>query len=227
MDYKDLRSIQESYTAMYSEEVVDEGLADMVDKATKAGQSGLEKMGVKINRTSRPTARPSVRTQDTMRKNQSSMEEVDVFDIIKGHLIDEGFADTEEAALAIMTNMSEDWKQSIVEGPVGEFADGVARTAGTVVGGAERVIKKGPGYLKQKLDNVKSTFDSARERTRENIPPNATKKPAAKSTPRPTPGGRMVKGNSTGPSAQSAVKRGGQSQHMGRDVPGADGPIRR
>jgi len=117
MDYKDLRSIQESYTAMYSEEVVDEGLADMVDKATKAGQSGLEKMGVKINRTSRPTARPSVRTQDTMRKNQSSMEEVDVFDIIKGHLIDEGFADTEEAALAIMTNMSEDWKQSIVEGP--------------------------------------------------------------------------------------------------------------
>ena len=39
----------------------------------------------------------------------------DVFDIIKGHLIDEGYADTEEAALAIMTNMSEEWRQSIVE----------------------------------------------------------------------------------------------------------------
>ena len=115
MDYKDLRNIQESYAAMYSEEVVDEGLADMVDKATKAGQSGLEKMGVKINRTPRPTARPSVRTQDTMRKNQSSMEEVDVFDIIKGHLIDEGFADTEEAAHSIMASMSEGWKQSIVD----------------------------------------------------------------------------------------------------------------
>lgn len=117
MDYKDLRSIQESYAAMYSEEVVDEGMADMVDKASKAAQGGLEKMGVKINRTPRPTARPSVRTQDTMRKNQSSMEEVGVFDIIKGHLIDEGFADTEEAAHSIMASMSEGWKQSIVEGP--------------------------------------------------------------------------------------------------------------
>ena len=92
-----------------------EGMADMVDKASKAAQGGLEKMGVKINRTPRPTARPSVRTQDTMRKNQSSMEEVDVFDIIKGHLIDEGFADTEEAAHSIMASMSEGWKQSIVE----------------------------------------------------------------------------------------------------------------
>ena len=40
----------------------------------------------------------------------------DVFDVIKGHLIDEGYADTEEAALKIMANMSEEWRQSIVEG---------------------------------------------------------------------------------------------------------------
>ncbi len=40
---------------------------------------------------------------------------VDMFDIVKGHLLDEGYADTEEAALAIMANMSEEWKQSIVE----------------------------------------------------------------------------------------------------------------
>ena len=46
----------------------------------------------------------------------SRNEQADLFDIIKGHLLDEGFADTEEAALAIMTNMSEEWKQSIVEG---------------------------------------------------------------------------------------------------------------
>ena len=43
-------------------------------------------------------------------------ESVDTFDIIKGHLIDEGYADTEEAALAIMTNMSEEWKSEIIEG---------------------------------------------------------------------------------------------------------------
>ena len=113
MDYKDLRSIQESYNGMYSEEVVEEGLAGMVDKATKAGQAGLEKMGVKINRTPKPTARPSVRTQDTMRQNKTSMEEVDVFDIVKGHLIGEGL--TEEEALAKMVNMTEEEKAEIME----------------------------------------------------------------------------------------------------------------
>jgi len=41
---------------------------------------------------------------------------LDLFDIVKGHLLDEGYADNEDAALAIMANMSEEWKQSIVEG---------------------------------------------------------------------------------------------------------------
>jgi hypothetical protein len=39
----------------------------------------------------------------------------DPFDVIKGHLLDEGYADNEEAALKIMANMSEDWRESIVE----------------------------------------------------------------------------------------------------------------
>jgi hypothetical protein len=38
----------------------------------------------------------------------------DLFDVIKGHLIDEGYADTEESALVIMANMSEEWRESIV-----------------------------------------------------------------------------------------------------------------
>ena len=42
-------------------------------------------------------------------------QSVDLFDIVKGHLMSEGYADTEEAALAIMANMSEEWRQSIVE----------------------------------------------------------------------------------------------------------------
>jgi len=43
-------------------------------------------------------------------------QSLDLFDIVKGHLLDEGYADTEDAALAIMANMSEQWKQSILEG---------------------------------------------------------------------------------------------------------------
>jgi hypothetical protein len=45
--------------------------------------------------------------------------EGDIFDVILEHLVAEGYADTNQAALAIMANMSEEWKQSIVEGGVG------------------------------------------------------------------------------------------------------------
>jgi|694.fasta_scaffold07515_15 hypothetical protein len=39
----------------------------------------------------------------------------DIFDIIKGHLLDEGYAETEKAALAIMANMGEGWKKEILD----------------------------------------------------------------------------------------------------------------
>jgi len=42
-------------------------------------------------------------------------EETDLYDIILSHLIDEGYADTEEAAECIMVNMSEEWRDDIVE----------------------------------------------------------------------------------------------------------------
>jgi hypothetical protein len=40
---------------------------------------------------------------------------LDMFDLVKGHLLDEGYADTEEAAIAIMANMSEEWRESILD----------------------------------------------------------------------------------------------------------------
>ena len=60
--------------------------------------------------TPAPAARPMGSARERMLQRQS----FDVFDVIKGHLIDEGYADTEEAALVIMANMSEEWKQSII-----------------------------------------------------------------------------------------------------------------
>ena len=41
-------------------------------------------------------------------------ESYDLYDIILSHLIDEGYADTEQAAEAIMVNMSEEWRETIV-----------------------------------------------------------------------------------------------------------------
>lgn len=43
-------------------------------------------------------------------------ESVDVFDYILEHLVAEGYADTNENALVIMANMSEEWREEILEG---------------------------------------------------------------------------------------------------------------
>ena len=56
------------------------------------------------------------------RRNQR--EDFDLYDIILSHLLDEGYADTFEGAEAIMVNMSEDWRESILsEDPVQDYRD--------------------------------------------------------------------------------------------------------
>ena len=57
----------------------------------------------------------------TRSDKQGIQDSYDLYDIILSHLIDEGYADTEQAAEAIMVNMSEDWRESIVEGAAGAF----------------------------------------------------------------------------------------------------------
>jgi hypothetical protein len=51
----------------------------------------------------------------TARKKFDEEVETDVFTQVLEYLVAEGYADTNENALAIMANMSEEWKQSIVE----------------------------------------------------------------------------------------------------------------
>ena len=61
------------------------------------------------------------------KKMKKEEVETDLFDVILEYLVAEGYADTNKAALAIMANMSEEWKQSIVEGltPLGVKTAGV------------------------------------------------------------------------------------------------------
>lgn len=49
-------------------------------------------------------------------RREDQKESFDLFDYLLEYLVAEGYADTNKAALAIMANMSEEWKQSIVEG---------------------------------------------------------------------------------------------------------------
>jgi len=66
--------------------------------------------------TPTPAARPVTPAKPTPRQARLNMEmEYDTFDTVLEYLVAEGYADTNEAALAIMANMSEEWRQSIVE----------------------------------------------------------------------------------------------------------------
>jgi hypothetical protein len=51
---------------------------------------------------------------DLAKKGVNLAADVDIFDLVKGHLLDEGYAETEQNALVMMANMSEEWRDSII-----------------------------------------------------------------------------------------------------------------
>ena len=68
-------------------------------------------MGVKINRDPRGTTTK----EDQEKKIEKNVkEDADLFDVIKGHLIDEGL--TEEEALKKMLTLTDDERSEIIEG---------------------------------------------------------------------------------------------------------------
>jgi hypothetical protein len=70
-------------------------------------------------------------------------EEVDIYDIVLSHLLDEGYAETPEAAEAIMVNMSEEWRDSILDEAYVDYRKGKLSTGKspqqTLAGRHERV----------------------------------------------------------------------------------------
>ena len=63
-----------------------------------------------------PKPKPTPKPQSNQERNPYGLnQDFDIFDAIKGHLLDEGYAETEDAAIAIMANMGEEWRNSILE----------------------------------------------------------------------------------------------------------------
>jgi hypothetical protein len=102
MNSKELRAIQEAYSQVYE---LDEAGTATGPRLTDA----YDKPPYGDDLKSKPTKK-GPKMKGVVRKEQA-----DLYDIILSHLIDEGYADTEQAAEAIMVNMSEDWRESIVE----------------------------------------------------------------------------------------------------------------
>jgi hypothetical protein len=99
-----------SSTASTSAAPARPSLSSQADEIRKMRASSLQRQGKPLD-----AATVSASTKPAFQANS-----FDPFDVIKGHLLDEGYADTEESALAIMTNMSETWKEEILEGVLGE-----------------------------------------------------------------------------------------------------------
>ena len=77
----------------------------------------------------------------------SRNEETDLFDAILEHLVAEGYADTNESALVIMANMSEEWREEILD----EAVRGSGRSIGNRITGNDirGVTRKGKTVYKK------------------------------------------------------------------------------
>jgi len=99
-------------------------LGDLDDKDDDEGdlEAGLKDTARKKRENVRKPLRDKVRAA---RKRMTKEDyELDLFDYLLEYLVAEGYADTNKSALAIMANMSEEWKQSILnEDPVQDYRD--------------------------------------------------------------------------------------------------------
>ena len=96
---------------------------------------------------------PKGKKLERQRKTGVSAESFDLYDVILSHLLDEGYADTEEAATAIMVNMSEEWRDSIVENRGMSYSGGKPGASGD--GGKPTGITGGTTYKMKGWDDDK------------------------------------------------------------------------
>jgi len=90
------------------------GIGDHADKTQSRVSTIVRKDPGAPNSQKLPPEERKRLSREIVRKKTN--EEVDLYDVILSHLLDEGYAETVENAESIMVNMSEDWRESICEG---------------------------------------------------------------------------------------------------------------
>jgi hypothetical protein len=118
MTSQELRNLQEAYLEVYEERSPSHPhwqTNSQFKKGEKKNQeliSAAQKRREDRRRNRNPLFGPGGKMTKTQR------EQIDLYGIILSHLLDEGYAETPEAAEAIMVNMSEDWRESICEAEI-------------------------------------------------------------------------------------------------------------
>jgi hypothetical protein len=127
MNSQELRNLQEAYSQVY--EGLDEGKSDRPLGVMHQFARGVkQKRGAKKDeypkylrmqqskkRDKKETESDAYRERQRVQPSYGFREEVSVYDIILSHLLDEGYAETSKAAEAIMVNMSEEWREEIID----------------------------------------------------------------------------------------------------------------
>jgi hypothetical protein len=119
MNSQELRALQEAYVDVYNEGKssrprypAGRGVLDQ-ERRDEKRESSAENMRGHMEGPGTVTKNPKkLRKQKAMGELG---EQTDLYDIILSHLLDEGYAETQEQAEVIMVNMSEDWRESIME----------------------------------------------------------------------------------------------------------------
>jgi hypothetical protein len=126
MDAQDFRSLQEAYMEVVENQQLDEASPrisrSMGRRATqyRKDQEQNDFMERVRQHQERMKNDPEYRanherlSQTHSGNKKDQKESFDIYDIILSHLLDEGYAETPEAAEAIMVNMSEEWRNSIL-----------------------------------------------------------------------------------------------------------------
>ena len=118
MREQEVRELYEAYMQVHQpqEEVeqLDENVQDAVKGALEKGANFMKTnpVGKAVSKIIAPVG--GGRKTPTATSGGYRKEEIDLFDTILEHLVSEGYADTNESALVIMANMSEEWRQSIL-----------------------------------------------------------------------------------------------------------------
>jgi hypothetical protein len=137
MERKDIQNLQEAYSQVYylEEKRIAHGTGKKVmpsaearsklAKRARAGKDighkgkGFKAVAAKAAKqygSEEAGRRVAAAAMFKQQAKMSHKEGVDLYDMILSHLLEEGYADTNESAIAIMANMSEEWRRSIIEG---------------------------------------------------------------------------------------------------------------
>jgi len=119
MNSQDIRNLQEAYMEVVENQQLDEiskrTLGSYVGKVANANYSKDPRDAKTSPRTKGVKLAMDKISGSRRVKVKATNEQISIYDIILSHLLDEGYAETPEAAEAIIVNMSEEWRESIVE----------------------------------------------------------------------------------------------------------------